>query len=456
MNRGLLVACAIAVLAMCPMLLSGAETAGQESATVEFDPAVLQAWDAARYPAWVERAGTEDGTPDAASHSWAADSSLPEGRGQCWIDISRTHLVDDLALTLVFEAQEGSDVAVQLWDSNNQVVAVDLFMNVIEATRDLKTPTFIVPMQKYPTARRIVIRRVSGSVRVFSAVLTPVVGEAPADLSELLELARRLGDPMSEDSPLVRAARQAFSRMGTNHVAGAGSDAATALRFAQGRLPELSPKGLVAYYDFDDPLPSAGSVKDRSGNGADLGFVGKVPVSAPGVFGRGVLLDGGFLQGHTNVLAGADAFTFSLWFKTASPENNYKLASGSWWRGGPAASGWVIGTHYPEFWADGGEGSLRQDTPGWERKVPLQRGAWNHLVVRYDREQIREYVNGQVAVECPATGRRLGYGAAMQVGAWMFGFQFHGLMDDFRIYSRALDENEIKALYEAAGDLSTR
>ncbi len=211
-----------------------------------------------------------------------------------------------------------------------------------------------------------------------------------------------------------------------------------------------NPDCLAAFYDFSDFDPATGCVRDKSGNGFNLTSVGPRATVADGIAGKGAMLDGGYFQAKGNPLAGADHFTISVWFKTAEPMNNYKLVSAAVWSGGNNASGWNVGTHYSEFWADNQEGGLRGD-PGWERSVEFRKGEWNHLVVTYDGAHVREYINGQQSVEIHGTGRRVGDGVPMTVGAWM-GFQFHGVMDELRIYRRALKVMEIQSLFRAPSE----
>lgn len=207
-----------------------------------------------------------------------------------------------------------------------------------------------------------------------------------------------------------------------------------------------NPDCLAAHYDFSDFDPATGCVRDKSGNGFDLTTVGQRATVADGIAGKGVTLDGGYFQAKGNPLVGADHFTISLWFKTAEPMSNYKLVSAAVFHGGNDASGWNVGTHYSEFWADKQAGGLRGD-PGWERSVEFRKGEWNHLVVTYDGARVREYINGRQSADIHGTGRRVGDGVPMAVGAWMGGFQFHGVLDELRIYRRALTKHEIQSLH---------
>ena len=148
--------------------------------------------------------------------------------------------------------------------------------------------------------------------------------------------------------------------------------------------------------------------------------------------GQGISFTGnGYLQAASNPAAGRTNVTFSLWFKTEHPEENYKLASGAWWNWGPG-SGWIMATHIPEFWSDDGTG------PGLAGTNPTTRttsaaGEWVHEVVTYDGSRIKEYTNGQLVNDWATTGAAIGQGNPMVVGAWppFTGYNFQGSMDEF-------------------------
>ena len=219
-----------------------------------------------------------------------------------------------------------------------------------------------------------------------------------------------------------------------------------------GRDPLRQIPDLVAFYDFNDEFRGPEVVRDKSGCEVDLlpGRGGMI-TSTDGVFGHGVRFDGtAVLMAKSNPLAGATKFTVSLWFKCADPTANLKFVGAARWAGGNDASGWVLGSHYPEAWADGKAGSLRADT-GWERNVAFRANQWNHLVLAYDGGRLREYINGQLAAESPGSERPVGEGVPMTVGGWMSGFNFRGAMDELRLYRRALSAAEIRELHAKPG-----
>jgi N-acetylneuraminic acid mutarotase len=207
------------------------------------------------------------------------------------------------------------------------------------------------------------------------------------------------------------------------------------------------PAPLLVRYDFEGDFTASGTVVDRSGNGHDARVYGAVTQAAGISGGQGIAFTGnGYLQAASNPAAGKTNVTFSLWFKTAHPENNYKLASGAWWNWGPG-SGWIMATHGPEFWSDDTKGLLLPGQPNIENNFPS--GAWIHEVVTYDGSRIKEYTNGQLINDWSTTGAALGQGNPLVVGAWppFTGYNFQGSMDEFAIYGRSLTQQEVQALY---------
>ncbi len=160
---------------------------------------------------------------------------------------------------------------------------------------------------------------------------------------------------------------------------------------------------------------TSGVVVDRSGNGHDAQVIGSLGAS-PGISGgQAAIFSDGYVQAQDNPVAGRTKVTFSLWFKTANPTENYKLASAAWWEGGPA-SGWIMATHIPEFWSDDTQSLLLPDQPNAENNfLPDQ---WIHEAVTYDGVRIKEYTIGQLTNDWAATGAPIGQGLPMAVGAW--------------------------------------
>jgi hypothetical protein len=208
------------------------------------------------------------------------------------------------------------------------------------------------------------------------------------------------------------------------------------------------PAPLLVRYDFEGDFTASGTVLDRSGNGLNAQVIGAV-ASAPGVSGgQAISFDGdGYIQAASNPAAGRTDVTFSLWFKTDHPEENYKLASGAWWNWGPG-SGWIMATHIPEFWSDDGRSLYLPGQTNKENHFPA--GEWVHEVVTYDGSRIREYTNGQLINDWPTTGAAIGQGQPMIVGAWLpfTAYNFRGSIDEFQVFGRSLTAQEVQVLFD--------
>jgi beta-galactosidase len=76
-------------------------------------------------------------------------------------------------------------------------------------------------------------------------------------------------------------------------------------------------------------------------------------------------------------------------------------------------------------------------------------GKWHHIVGVYDGNKIYLYVDGEIDVSTTTTGSIDRNGREVLIGenAERPGRFWNGLIDDVRIYSYALSEAEIKALY---------
>jgi len=203
-------------------------------------------------------------------------------------------------------------------------------------------------------------------------------------------------------------------------------------------------EGLLLHYDFEKAPEK--TVPDVSGNDLHARVQGSTG-SVKGVVGKGISFDGkAYLVVGSNPTGGLKRMSVSLWFRTARPGENYKLAATAKWYGPGVGFGWIVGTHYPEMW-DPKRKNIRRS--GAERGIPFKPDEWNHLAVVYDGEWLREYVNGELSRKYPATGQSIGEGGQLTIGAWppFSAYNFVGAMDEFRLYSRALTPGEVRSLH---------
>ncbi len=200
--------------------------------------------------------------------------------------------------------------------------------------------------------------------------------------------------------------------------------------------------GLVAYYPFD------GNTNDESGSsahltGTDIGF-------APDRFGKDLNaagFNGASSRLDTTTQFEGGRFTFAVWVRV--PLNN-------------ALIGQDIGWYTPWFAGNEDAGVGINPDKGWIRVVAGQGGSdvgmtmddfdrWIHIVGTYASSQVSIYVNGatRAMVRSPWPVQHEPY-----VSTQYFGYVANparnlmsGLMDDFRIYNRALSASEVAELY---------
>ena len=140
------------------------------------------------------------------------------------------------------------------------------------------------------------------------------------------------------------------------------------------------------------------------------------------------------------------ALTVACWMKAdTAPGVNYPF----WVERGAFENGWgllKIAGSWPNpglRWYDGA--SVRDVTASG-----ISEGTWYHVAATHDGTTARIYVNAVekdslVAAFNPATGKQLRIGGHPSAPT---SYPYHGLLDDVRIYNRALSVAEIERLYD--------
>lgn len=163
---------------------------------------------------WVESVEHSSGYFDATGRGWVAPASLPEGIGRLVVRLHRNRLPSDLAMTLVYEETPGSEIVAKLADGEGRILAPDLFSNILTKGREAQTDTFILPLQRFPAASQVVLRRIRGDIRLYGLVLTPVQCEQPStacgeqDLAVLMDRRLRADARLSESATQLAHARE--------------------------------------------------------------------------------------------------------------------------------------------------------------------------------------------------------------------------------------------------------
>jgi len=215
--------------------------------------------------------------------------------------------------------------------------------------------------------------------------------------------------------------------------------------------------GLVGLWSFNGPDISGTTAYDRSGQGNNGTINGATP--AIGKVGQALSFDGSndyiSINNSTALDNISSAFSFAAWVKfnqvtreTDGYDWQALFTKDSWgaWYGLMLCTDAVNCPNHPlRFYHSG-------LTPGnsnysWSNVKP---NTWYHVAVVYDGSKTYHFINGvQVADEdvtgTPATNSNdLILGCS---GSACSTYPLDGLMDDVRIYNRALSEREIKQLY---------
>ncbi len=221
--------------------------------------------------------------------------------------------------------------------------------------------------------------------------------------------------------------------------------------------------GLVLHYPFD------GDATDASGNGHH-GKIHGTPAATEGRVGGALAFDG---TGHVAIPAAATAglkrFTIALWMRT--PPREIPPPSAFWRHPtlvGSDSAGLASGD-LGLFVAKGHAGYYHGLAAGhdvlFRSDVPIADDRWHHVALANDGERIRLYVDGRAArgevtlYGQPEPKREPGgatpSGQALLANPFFIGATdasgkgdcfFQGLIDDVRIYGRALAADEVGAL----------
>lgn len=196
--------------------------------------------------------------------------------------------------------------------------------------------------------------------------------------------------------------------------------------------------GLVAWWRFDESDGDDVAV-DSSGNG--LGGMADDVRREPGRSGRAMRCDGGsvsvsndprFTQpGHLSITA---------WIRTDSPEQTDRWFVNCSHSGG--ATGYRLGVS---------DGRLRWGVPitPWSHHLsatrPLPAGRWVHVAAVYDGRTIQLFMDGEPAGTAERSGPINPTTGPLVLGNFSTGHAAHfiGLVDEIRLWSRALPPEEI-------------
>jgi len=192
--------------------------------------------------------------------------------------------------------------------------------------------------------------------------------------------------------------------------------------------------GLVAHYAFDEERGTV--VKDHSAGAHDGTIHDATRVKA--LSGRGLAFDGksAYVEcGDGKRLKLDRAVTVCAWIRPKGKPKGEPIVAGE----GTAL--WGL-THYKGrvyFYISGGGNHCKANVPYHQ---------WTHVAGAFDGQRLRLYLNGELAaqrdlkVETP-----IKTGTTFRIGGGKKGTDFFdGIIDDVRVYSRVLSEEELTML----------
>ncbi|MBC8470859.1 MAG: hypothetical protein H8D56_15410 [Planctomycetes bacterium] len=200
---------------------------------------------------------------------------------------------------------------------------------------------------------------------------------------------------------------------------------------------------LVGWWTFDEGTGNIAA--DSSGNGNDGTLNGPLEWTTEGKIGGAMAFTGPYnfvLVEDAPSLNMTQEITIAAWINPSWTGNNRILQKSS---GG--------GDNQYRLIKEGGN-NIRVHLPPASNfeitgNIPPQ-GEWTHLAATYDHSMIRVYYDGVVVGETAFSGNLAVSNGQLFIGnKWAqapAGDEFNGIMDDVRIYNRALTQSEIKRL----------
>ena len=200
--------------------------------------------------------------------------------------------------------------------------------------------------------------------------------------------------------------------------------------------PTSISSGLKGYWPFN------GNLQDVSGNGRNGSDPCGVITYAAGKVGQAASLNGGYVRVGPVGISGAAARTVAGWAKAST----MNMLTTDWINvfGFTSRSGTLTNRSFDiEKWGAGNDYAIH--VYGWERAIMPVDLEWHHLAASYDGTTIRWYGDG-VHIGTDAT-QVLDTNDLVQMGErGDISANFQGMIDEVRIYNRALSLAEIEYL----------
>ncbi len=435
---------AVAILLICNVYASADDALAKsdEPIVLLFEPQLFAASTECLPTSFVRAVGFEQGEIGGVTSAWTCASHYQPGAGKLWMDIDRTRLDEDLAMTLLYERDLSADVAVQLWDAQGRVVALDLFKNVLSVATQANTGTFIIPLRKYPSASRIMFRRLSGAVKLYGVILKPVVSEEPLELDLLMEISKMFGDPLSPENPVFSRVRAVAAAEEVRKVDAVRLQTSTALSNNAGTWSPPERHNVLAKLPEDKNRARLHNKKvlGSDGKGKILEFDGQndfVEIEADSslkISGEITLL------AKFRLDAGASGATHYMLIDKMgfNPYEGYRVYAVKDGFNDPVDG--KVSVFFALDLGGDGTGDVHLCAPN-----SVKLGETNHVAAVYDGKAMKIYLNGTIAAEAPASGAIVSGKAPLYIGRNAYGWHWKGMIGDLDVLGRALSVEEVAA-----------
>lgn len=204
-----------------------------------------------------------------------------------------------------------------------------------------------------------------------------------------------------------------------------------------GRVTGIVENGLVGFWKFDEETGSA--VADSSGEGNDGVFVSTPTWTATSSckIGGCLSLDDGDRVDISSFMELPDTeITIMGWVKQDTLTNWRRLAGHEW-----VNDGWLLFSNSSGRLVFGvGQGGSQYNA---YKDGAISTGVWTFWAGTYDGSTVRVYVDGVEGGTKNLSGATIDNDGVVQIGNGM-----DGLIDELRIYNRALSVEEIQTIYD--------
>jgi hypothetical protein len=201
----------------------------------------------------------------------------------------------------------------------------------------------------------------------------------------------------------------------------------------------------VAAYGFNEGTGTSSA--DRSGHG-NTAYISAASWASTGKYGRALSFNG-----TSSVVVVRDSTSLDL---------TGGMTLEAWVRPAATMSGWrnVLRKERAGGWVYRLAANSDVNRPALSIYATVQRtlsagaalqpGTWTHIAATYDGRYHRLYINGLLAGTQSQSGPIRTSSGALQIGGNLTGNLFKGLIDEIRVYNRALSVTEIRADMNAA------